>query len=338
MKLLKSAALALALLCAFAPAAASAGVVEDQITVSVFGVGYGLPGHQVQAVDEDHPLPIWCVLGCGVGGGGSGGLGGVANASAPARTEGAPVVNFSFDLQNQLRVVLPGSVSVTGTFWQATQPVSGTFWQTTQPVSIAALPALATGSNTIGTVNLGTLGGAATQTTLASVLTGIGAPGSTACASPSSTCTVIQLLQAAFASLIDTTPVGVTASSLPLPSGAATSAKQCTLDANGACAVPQAGTANRILTATSLTANTNTSICPTATNPVATEIYFTTAGVGVGLNGQTLTGAAPTATATSSPDFVSVAGQIYVAPAGIANAITAYGAAGVVRCIQTTRP
>jgi hypothetical protein len=30
------------------------------------------------------------------------------------------------------------TVPVSGTFWQATQPVSGTFWQTTQPVSIAA--------------------------------------------------------------------------------------------------------------------------------------------------------------------------------------------------------
>lgn len=29
-------------------------------------------------------------------------------------------------------------VAVTGTFWQATQPVSGTFWQATQPVSLAA--------------------------------------------------------------------------------------------------------------------------------------------------------------------------------------------------------
>lgn len=28
-----------------------------------------------------------------------------------------------------------GSLAVTGTFWQATQPVSGTFWQATQPVS-----------------------------------------------------------------------------------------------------------------------------------------------------------------------------------------------------------
>ena len=33
-------------------------------------------------------------------------------------------------------------------------PVSGTFWQGTQPVSIAALPALPTGANTIGTVNI----------------------------------------------------------------------------------------------------------------------------------------------------------------------------------------
>lgn len=32
-------------------------------------------------------------------------------------------------------VGVSGSVAVTGTFWQATQPVSGTFWQATQPVS-----------------------------------------------------------------------------------------------------------------------------------------------------------------------------------------------------------
>ena len=64
-----------------------------------------------------------------------------------------------------------------------TVPVSGTFWQATQPVSLASLPALATGSNAIGsitntafgisgtlpafaatpTVNLGTLNGAATD-------------------------------------------------------------------------------------------------------------------------------------------------------------------------------
>lgn len=47
-------------------------------------------------------------------------------------------------------VAISGSVPVTGTFWQATQPVSlasvpshpvtGTFWQATQPVSLASVP------------------------------------------------------------------------------------------------------------------------------------------------------------------------------------------------------
>ena len=35
-------------------------------------------------------------------------------------------------------ITVDGTVAVTGTFWQATQPVSGTFWQTTQPVSLAS--------------------------------------------------------------------------------------------------------------------------------------------------------------------------------------------------------
>jgi hypothetical protein len=37
-------------------------------------------------------------------------------------------------------VSIASSVSVTGTFYQATQPVSGTFYQATQPVSIASMP------------------------------------------------------------------------------------------------------------------------------------------------------------------------------------------------------
>lgn len=36
---------------------------------------------------------------------------------------------------------LAGNIGVTGTFWQATQPVSGTFWQATQPVSFNRLKA-----------------------------------------------------------------------------------------------------------------------------------------------------------------------------------------------------
>lgn len=40
---------------------------------------------------------------------------------------------------------------VSGTFWQATQPVSGTFWQATQPVSLVSLP-LPTGAAQDATV------------------------------------------------------------------------------------------------------------------------------------------------------------------------------------------
>ena len=46
--------------------------------------------------------------------------------TTPGTTNAVQVTNSSF--------------AVTGTFWQATQPVSGTFWQTTQPVSIATMP------------------------------------------------------------------------------------------------------------------------------------------------------------------------------------------------------
>jgi hypothetical protein len=55
-------------------------------------------------------------------------------------------VSVPVDSNGYLKVNLAansnGAIGVTGTFWQATQPVSGTFWQTTQPVSIASLPAL----------------------------------------------------------------------------------------------------------------------------------------------------------------------------------------------------
>ena len=44
------------------------------------------------------------------------------------------------DFQSTQPISIASSVAVTGTFYQATQPVSGTFWQATQPVSIASMP------------------------------------------------------------------------------------------------------------------------------------------------------------------------------------------------------
>lgn len=142
----------------------------------------------------------------------------------------------------------PSTQAVTGTFWQATQPVSGTFWQATQPISAASLPlpsgaatsALQTtinstlgspfqaggsiGNSSFGisgtlpafastpTFNLGTLNGAATssnQTTTNSSLSAIDTKlGGTLIVNGSGV----------------TQPIS--ASALPLPSGAATSALQ----------------------------------------------------------------------------------------------------------------
>lgn len=96
---------------------------------------------------------------------------------------------------------LSSPMPVTGTFWQTTQPVSGTFFQSTQPVSLLTLPALTTGSATIGNVNVnGTVpvSGTFWQTT--------------------------QPVSGTFWQ--STQPVS--AASLPLPTGAATSALQTT--------------------------------------------------------------------------------------------------------------
>ena len=58
-----------------------------------------------------------------------------------AQVAGSQLVAARGDQTTGLWVNLKNtSVAVTGTFFQATQPVSGTFFQTTQPVSIAAMP------------------------------------------------------------------------------------------------------------------------------------------------------------------------------------------------------
>ena len=67
------------------------------------------------------------------GAGGGGGSGG----SVPTGSAGSPNASV---------------VSVQGVSGGAGVPVTGTFWQSTQPVSLASLPALATGANTIGAV------------------------------------------------------------------------------------------------------------------------------------------------------------------------------------------
>lgn len=101
---------------------------------------------------------------------------------------------------------------------------------------------------------------------------------------------------------------------------------------------PRAGTANRVVTKTSLTLNTSTTVCPTATAPISTELFFTTAGVGISLAGGTLTTATIGTTASTTPDLsFATANTLYTLPVAPTNIITAYGAAGIVVCIQNIR-
>jgi len=87
------------------------------------------------------------------------------NANGRAAASASKPVALSTEDKAALDAVttaLGGDLSVTGTFWQATQPVSladpvavtGTFYQATQPVSAASLP-LPTGAATDATVASG---------------------------------------------------------------------------------------------------------------------------------------------------------------------------------------
>lgn len=101
---------------------------------------------------------------------------------------------------------------------------------------------------------------------------------------------------------------------------------------------PRAGTSNRVVTKVNMSSNTNTQICPAQANGVATEIFFSTAGVGISLAGGTLTQATVGTTASTQPDLeFNTAGTVYTMPVPPTNAITAYGAAGIIVCIQTLR-
>src|SRR6266704_1541525 len=75
-------------------------------------------------------------------------------------TDGSATSWSVIQLQKGILDKLLNSVAVTGTFWQATQPVSGTFWQATQPISVASLPALPANQS----VNVAQMAGTAIDT------------------------------------------------------------------------------------------------------------------------------------------------------------------------------
>ncbi len=124
-------------------------------TVSVQGVPFMTP-LKVDGTDRVQPVSGYVqILDAGV-----------LNVNFPATQAvslaTAPALVASSAMIGHVIVDSSGSVPVTGTFWQTTQPVSvasmpstpvtGTFWQGTQPVSASALP-LPTGAATDSTLS-----------------------------------------------------------------------------------------------------------------------------------------------------------------------------------------
>lgn len=103
------------------------------------------------SLDTAGNLRVNCIVGCGGGGGGgdvniAGVLGNPPSATnplwfAPATGATFPVSGTFWQATQPVSGPLTDTqlratpVPVSGTFWQTTQPVSGTFWQATQPVS-----------------------------------------------------------------------------------------------------------------------------------------------------------------------------------------------------------
>lgn len=106
---------------------------------------------------------------------------------------------------------------------------------------------------------------------------------------------------------------------------------------NGVLDTPRSSVASRVVTRTAVTANTSTTVCPAAATIVAETVFIPSSGTGVGWSGQALTSAAP-GTATTTPEFATVAANFTWTPVvAPTNAITAYGPAQTIVCVQDVK-
>jgi len=92
-------------------------------------------GDTLRSVSAAKPLPVNIVAGSSAGTQYTEGAVDATIDGVAFMWEDASDTLRAVSAAKPLPVAQQGSVAVTGTFWQATQPVSGTFWQATQPVS-----------------------------------------------------------------------------------------------------------------------------------------------------------------------------------------------------------
>ncbi len=160
----------------------------------------------------------------------------VSAASLPLPTGAATetslaAINTKVPAQGQALMAASLPVSIASN--QSAIPVSGTFWQATQPVSLASLPALAAGANTIGAVTQAagpwTMKPDGTVWALTGTSANVNVTNTVPVTLASTTITGAVAVTGTFFQA--TQPVS--AASLPLPTGAATSAKQPALGTAG---------------------------------------------------------------------------------------------------------
>lgn len=199
------------------------------------------------------------------------------------------------------------SLPVTGTFWQTTQPVSGTFWQTTQPVSgpltdtqLRASAVPVTGTITTSNIANGTPGSAAP-----SQATQVGGSDGTNLRSFKVSNTGVLSVDGS----ASTQPIS--AASLPLPVGAATSGLQSSILTALGSPFQSGGSIG----------NSSFGISGTLPAFAATPTF----------NLGTLNGAA---TATLQSSTISVLGSPFQSGGSIAN--TAFGISGTLPAFATT--
>lgn len=215
-------------------AGAFIGTVANPFAIT-FGTGVTLPAFastptfnlgNINGAAPSADNPLWiqpgtaavfhviCDSGCS-GGGGGGGTSSLFDAAFPASgtaiglSDGTDMVSWRGDVTNGGWVNIKASVplAVTGTFWQAVQPVSGTVAATQSGAwnigSVTTLPAI-TGTVTANAgTNLNTSalalesgGNLATAATgIGTINTNIGSPGATVCATDTGSCNLNALLQ-----------------------------------------------------------------------------------------------------------------------------------------------
>lgn len=215
-----------------------------------------------------------------------------------------------------------GSLVVSGTFFQTTQPVSGTFWQTTQPVSgtvsfsnstiaVTNSGTFAVQASQSGTWNITSISGTISLPTGAS--TSAKQPALGMAGSPSTDVLTVQGATSMTALKVDGSGVTqpVSASSLPLPTGAATNSAITGLQVTqGSTTSGQSG---------DLVQGAVTTNAPTYTTAQTSPLSLTTAGA------LRVDGSAALQKIQSQAEYNVRAGNAYIASTGVQAATAILG-------------